>query len=295
MVAIYTISLHPISSFFGGLVFIFTAWLLPTLMNIFLTLWIISFFKLRKIIAILLFLPISFILGINTNFISGYEYYTAEEQKIDCKIKEVINIKEQDRIIIENTNDAEAKKLSLTKNVFSPMVLVAFDEACMCWYFEPAKRESFYLPGFIPYEYRKNQYRKNFDKIAKYRLALTKEKINGKYANLRVTIYDGQKETASFVKNNFRYYEYKKEFVFSKRSENFLNEYFSLNVFHLLLRDNVWSRLLEELIDKDSSYGDEINKFLNKAITFGNQNKALERLLPNIKENKQTIIPNKNN
>jgi len=237
-IGIYFGSLHSWSGIFGGIIFLLLGSILPTLINLSIS-YLIAFYctgGIRDSIKCLIFVLISFTLGVNTKLVDIFPLKDANENIEVLKPLRVIN---NPKIYIKKPDN-----LDLKVSPFIPFS-VGSDEACMCMYFKSTKsllRQSLFTlinmieknAGGIIETYSSRR--------ADYQIIYEAKTEKGEI-HLKSTILD-QYGGHVVIKNIYpASLSFTDEFNGMNRNGNLSGLYFWKYASMLLMNDNIWQRI----------------------------------------------------
>jgi hypothetical protein len=250
--ALYIITLHPYSGIVGGLFFVFLiGWTAPSLLNILLTGWCVLFIKGGRLIRVLCFVPVSFVLGINTSF-PVLITRLAHTPEISSKVHRAVKIDEHTKInfwLHQNRILVAADPLS------SPFDAQG-DEGCGCMYFvfngsgNYLSQLDFFIRQLIPFrsimEINPSVMPPSLAGGVHFNVQLVQDLQTRDTANLSFDVYDGAEKTASFSQRGIPYDSSVERRI--GRERRLLNGYFLQNSSSMLLHDNFWTYLLRDFV-----------------------------------------------
>lgn len=263
---IFFISLHPVSFFLGGLVFLLLGWILPTIAIFSLAVWITSFFVEKSWLIFLISIPIAFLLGINTYLPLLFER-NLFEKKPSFHIDEKVSF--NDKKTYDNYSKAYfVEPIFIPKRLYGPSFLAGGDEGCMCMYFEKSDDEFDKLFR----EYSSAPMNKDGSRPAgwtseknKNRIEFRLEKQSERLAKLTIEVFKEDNQTAWFQRTNI---PLKRDFpVTSGRDEKLpWGGSFFVRAWDIFIHDNIftWDGVLPNQYDFVEN---EARNFLNNAVS----------------------------
>lgn len=248
LVAVYVVSLHPITGFLGGLVFLLTGWAIPSIINLLLAAWCALMLAKPGWKRWALFLLISFTAGLNTSLpaLLARAAYTDE---MTAEIHRRVTVNADTPIDFWLRGDLPP----ITADPLSSAVAVGSDEGCGCMYFVANESASYYetVSSIINERTRRTlmtrsdylQFPNMLQRGVHFDIDFKNDPKSIGTAQLMVTVYDGAEQTASFLQRGIPY-----DPELSKRigrDRRLLNGYFLKNTASMLLHDNFWTLLLK--------------------------------------------------
>lgn len=260
----FFLSLHPISFFVGGIMFLLWGWILPTVAVFSFALWVATFLVKKVWAVFLLSIPLAFILGLNTHLPRLFERNPSDN-------KPIFHINE--RVFFNDRIPGFHKyyfidSISIPKRYYGPRYTVGGDEGCMCLYFERSEDEFdhlFHEGSSAPINRDGSRPKGWVGEIDKNRIEFRLEKQSEFFAKLTVDVYKDNKKTAWFQRSEILL---KKEFIINEemRSDLSWDMNFFVRALNIFMHDSVftWDSTLPNPYD---SVRDEVSNFLKEAIS----------------------------
>ena len=254
LAVLFTISLHPVSSLPGGLVFFLTAWAIPSIIVVLLTLWVVSFFKGRRA-KIIIFIVVSTILGLNTK-IPAIVAQLGAHFDTTWHVERPIRKEHRDMGFMqyEGRGDALARPIL-------PLLSVGCNEGSMSMYFELTDSPKYFhelrnaadIGGYCVSIEPPEERARRMNYVVYYSEELEKDNRTAKAA---CSIYDRQGVAARFEQRGLPVSPYSRT---SLRDVGFLG-----NTLNMLLHNNVWAFLAGWIVPSRFDHG-AFEEFMNKA------------------------------
>lgn len=251
LIAVYVTSLHPMTGALGGLIFLLTGWAIPSIVNLLLAAWCTLMLAKTNRQRWMLFLPISFLAGVNTS-LPALLSPAAYVEDTATEIHRSVAIKQDAHIDFWWRRDLP----SVTTDPLSSPVAVGGDEGCGCMYFTANASADYYetVTRLVSERTRQRLVTRSdylqFPNMLPAGIHIDIDfkddpKLPGT-VELIVIVYDGAERTASFSQRRIRYDPELWKRI--GRDRRLLNGYFLTNTASMLLHDNFWTFLLRNFV-----------------------------------------------
>ena len=274
LAVLYIVSLHPMSGALGGAFFWIVGWIIPSAINLLLSLFVVSFLKIRRLWKVPVFIAVSFILGMNTLLVS---LFTPDlPQPSTSEIFRQIRIT-PDMGVDEGLMTPRAPgELSGSRSPSPLGVRVAGNEGCMCMWFTPPTGDTtewqvwHVINGFLGRRdtlsstlYVGADMQRMAQGGAHFDLRFTRGK-QPYTVDLHMTIYDGPEPTAKYSQSGIPVWSTEPE---ERHPERLLMNQFLPNVESMLVRRNFWVFLFDGYMSGFSRA--PLKAFLGRAVVRG--------------------------
>ncbi len=252
LVVLEFLAIHPASGFLGGLFYLlFGSWVIPSAVNIILSVWVASLFRIHWVPRLLIGVFVSFLLGVNTSL--PVLLHRGGPPSADVVITRALpathSLAVDTRILITNTGISDDQTLA------PPGVYVGGDEGCGCMYWvsnsasypvqiqklinerkfsdeDDQYQFSDQLPNVAPY-----------NKIVHFAISFAPSSVQRKgLLDMTIDVYQGYDKVASY-----RQRELPIEMQGPLgRDSKLLNGHFRANVWGILLHHNFWAAILPD-------------------------------------------------
>lgn len=248
LTGLFFFTLHPITGFLGGIFFYISEWIIPTAVNVLLSIWLTKLLIKKSEQRKIAFAVISILLGLNANLIKPFSQF--DNPEVTKSISKVLNPEKGISVTIK---DPELyKDILFPKDPYFAPISVAGDEGCMCLYFIRSD-------GLLQDIINSPSFHKTASQLTDAKLVLTLEENNNR-ANIEIEIYQAD-EILSFIKmENILSVNIKGRYG---RDLRLLNGHFYRNTLDILMHDNIWGYILNLF---DGNQLSEIKLFLKEAI-----------------------------
>lgn len=271
LVALEFLAIHPASGFLGGLFYLlFGSWVIPSAVNIILSVWAASLFRIHWAPRLLIGVFVSFLLGVNTSLpvLLHLGRLPPAETVITRALSATHSLAVDTRVRITNTGISDDQTLA------PPGVYVSSDEGCGCMYWvsnsatypdqiqkliderkfsDVADQYQFsdQLPNVAPY-----------DKIVHFEISFAPSSAQRKgLLDMRIDVYQGYDKVASY-----RQHELPIEIQGPLgRDSKLLNGHFRANVWGILIHHNFWAAILPDYLQRPD-YVAPFRRFLARAL-----------------------------
>lgn len=271
----------PILSIFALLPNLLLGWAIPSLINILITLFVLTFIKTNKIIKVVLFVVISFVLGVNSNFYNWFRFTTAPDPVPTSSIGKPLEAKLHEKGKFYIFKYQLINKIGdMREKIFSAPVTVGSNEACFCLYYVYVGSR----PGTLdPFSYHfGHHYYQSLSKRIDFREI---DEDKNEYSDIKITLLPSRKGTAELsveISDNGRVVSWFKEtgivyastdpkrytgYQIKESDISLFQGYFLENTADFLAHDNFWSWILDPL-NPTKRFQDTtaLDNFLRKAI-----------------------------
>ena len=271
LVALEFLAIHPASGFLGGFFYLlFGSWAIPSAVNIILSVWVASLFRIHWVLRILIGVFVSFLLGVNTSLpvLLHLGGLPPAEVVITRAVPATHSVAVDTRVLITNTGISDDQTLA------PPGVYVGGDEGCGCMYWvsnsasypvqiqklinerkfsDVADQYQFsdQLPNVAPY-----------NKIVHFAVSFAPSSVQRKgLLDMTIDVYQGYDKVASY-----RQRELPIEMQGPLgRNSKLLNGHFRANVWGILIHHNFWAAILPDDLQRPD-YVASFTDFLARAL-----------------------------
>lgn len=271
LVALEFLAIHPASGFLGGLFYLlFGSWVIPSAVNIILSVWVASLFRIHWVPRLLIGVFVSFLLGANTSLpvLLHLGGLPPAEVVITRTLPATHSLAVDTRILIMDTGISDDQTLA------PPGVYVGSDEGCGCMYWvsnsatypvqiqnliderkfsDVAAQYQFsdQLPNVAPY-----------NKIVHFAISFAPSSVQRKgMLDMTIDVYQGYDKVASY-----RQRELPIEMQGPLgRDSKLLNGHFRANVWDILIHHNFWATILPDHLQRPD-YVAPFKGFLARAL-----------------------------
>lgn len=271
LIALEFFAIHPASGFLGGLFYLlFGSWVIPSAVNIILSVWVASLFRIHWALRLLIGVSVSFLLGVNTSLpvLLNLDGLPPAEVVVTRASPVTHSLAVDTRVRITNAGNSDKQTLS------PPGVHVSSDEGCGCMYWvsdsatypdqiqklinerkfsDVADQYQFsdQLPNVVPY-----------NKIVHFAISFAPSSVQRKgLLDMTIDVYQGYDKVASY-----RQRELPIEMQGPLgRDSKLLNGHFRANVWGILIHHNFWAAILPEYL-QHPDYVAPFKDFLARAL-----------------------------
>ena len=251
LTAIFFASLHPVTGGFGGFIFLFTSWYIPTLVPVLLSYLIATLLFKNKFAIILSTIIISAFLCINNRIV--YLIQNNQKNIIHEQIIKKFDASKGFKIIRKGFD----RHIYVPHNPLLPLVAVGSNEGCMCMYFTKFNETFFKKLDSFRYITCKSGCSSSFliESIDK----------NPEFLNIKIDLQQNGQSVAVYEMKHIPYVDIYEKIVHGE-DNNLLNGHFWENAIDIFLHNNVWSYILYPLVKKNDLDG--INDFYARAMVY---------------------------
>lgn len=248
--AFFFAALHPVSGWLGGIAFLLTAWVIPSFVNIMLTLWCVSCLPLTALPArIAAGVAISAILGLNTAlprlldpalYAPDVTTHIERARPLAATARSTLWFRQNPFVPVEP---------------FAPRISVSGDEGCMCMYFTRDPSDGYVdqvsvslhevtgsIGGMTNFAVLGDQARRG---IVNIDLRLVPSAERPGTVDALMDVYDGTDRIAWFVQRAIPYHDDVRDRA--ERSAGLLNGHFIANGADMLLHGSFWRPVMRTL------------------------------------------------
>lgn len=257
LVALEFFAIHPSSGFLGGLFyFLFGSWVIPSAVNILISVWIALLLRIHWIPRLLIGVLVSFLLGINTSLPSLLHIGSLPPPEVAVirSLPANHSLAVDTRILVKNAEISDDQRLA------PPGINLGGDEGCMCMYWLSSsatypmqiqklidEREfsdvagqyqfSDQLPDVAPY-----------NKIVHFTISFAPSLVRrAGLLDMTIDVYQGYHRVASYRQREL---PIEMDGPLGRDSKVF-NGHFLANVWSILIHHNFWATILPDHIQHD--------------------------------------------
>lgn len=271
---VFIAALHPLSGGLGGFVFLLIGWAIPSVINLLLSAWIVSFVRTHWSLRILLFVLVSFVLGVNMSLPDLFAH--AQQPIVSSEILRSVRVTSStpldDRLMVATQTPMDYS--------FGPSSLgvgIGGDEGCGCLYFVYGGHiRGYYEQLQDDIHQIKTDHKFFFFDPAKFPNAPSRKSPNGVHFDVKFTeatamahavdvtvdVYVGFERTATYSQRNLPVPIL--EDRQNGRERSLKSEHFYAYCGSMLIRRNFWMHFLEDQMNVIPTSPFKI--FLSKAL-----------------------------
>ncbi|MBS0382223.1 MAG: hypothetical protein JSR56_07305 [Proteobacteria bacterium] len=269
----FVLTIHPISGFIGGFLFLLTGWAIPSVINLLLSFWIAWSFRFHAVIRIVIFVSASFLLGINSWL---PEFFSPPPvPPVEASISRPVPIT-RSTPVDGGLRAAIPDSPRIDLGVPDPLgVNVLAEEGCGCMYFVYGHMDNSYYSEFsrrmdnagLSFTRRKVFY--SFDPVkypngVHFDIKFTPSG-DSHHVSATINVYDGMMKTATYAQRDLPIAVFDSKGVGWRRpllSANFYDYCISM-----LMHRNFWTVMFAKRISGDPTapFSDFLSKALPKA------------------------------
>ncbi|ULU24965.1 hypothetical protein [Dyella terrae] len=279
LAALFVFALHPQSGMFGGAFYLlFGSWFIPSAINLLLSAWVITFIKVSRAWRAVLFVGVSFLLGMNTLLPALIS--RRPNPVSSAEIVRVIRIPRSMRVDDGLMAPRLPGEIFYTSSPSALGVQVGSNEGCMCMWFTPPVGESTEWQVWHvinAYLHRRDaiegttyldlkgegldvKMRKMALGMAHFDVRFTRSETRNT-VNLLITVYDGLEVTATYKQADIPVWS---TLPPQPHAEGLGGEYFYRNALSMLVRHNFWVFYLDSQMSGFSP--GPLKAFLRRAV-----------------------------